>query len=100
MVSSAYLLLLIFLPAILIPVYASSSWEFCVMYSAYKLNKQGDMTIYSFDLLLVRKVMTNLDSKFKSRDITLPNKIHLVISKETINKKATYWMGKKYLQVI
>ena len=52
MVSSAYLLLLIFLPAILIPVYASSSWEFCVMYSAYKLNKQGDMTIYSFDLLL------------------------------------------------
>ena len=52
MVSSAYLLLLIFLPAILIPVYASSSWEFSVMYSAYKLNKQGDMTIYSFDLLL------------------------------------------------
>ena len=31
-------------------------------------------------LLLGRKVMTNLDSIFKSRDITLPTKIHLVES--------------------
>ena len=29
-------------------------------------------------LLLERKVMTNLDSIFKSRDITLPRKVHLV----------------------
>ena len=29
-------------------------------------------------LLLGRKVMTNLDSMFKSRDITLSTKIHLV----------------------
>ena len=29
-------------------------------------------------LLLGRKVMTNLDSMFKSRDITLPTKVHLV----------------------
>ena len=29
-------------------------------------------------LLLGRKVMTNLDSTLKSRDITLPTKIHLV----------------------
>ena len=29
-------------------------------------------------LLLGRKVMTNLDSIFKSRDITLPTKAHLV----------------------
>ena len=29
-------------------------------------------------LLLGRKVMTNLDRIFKSRDITLPTKIHLV----------------------
>ena len=28
--------------------------------------------------LLGRKVMTNLDSKIKSRDITLPTKVHLV----------------------
>ena len=29
-------------------------------------------------LLLGRKVMTNLDSIYKSRDITLPTKVHLV----------------------
>ena len=29
-------------------------------------------------LLLGRKVMTNLDSILKSRDITLPTKVHLV----------------------
>ena len=41
-VSSAYLRLLIFLLAILIPACASSSPAFLMMYSAYKLNKQGD----------------------------------------------------------
>ena len=29
-------------------------------------------------LLLGRKIMTNLDSIFKSRDVTLPTKVHLV----------------------
>ena len=29
-------------------------------------------------LLLGRKVMTNLDSVLKSRDITLPTKVHIV----------------------
>ena len=42
MVSSAYLRLLILLPAILIPACASSSPVFLMMYTAYKLNKQGD----------------------------------------------------------
>ena len=52
-------------------------------------------------LLLGRKVMTNLDSIFKSRDITLPTKVHLVKAKvfpvvmygcesRTI-KKAEHW---------
>ena len=41
-VLSAYLRLLTFLPAILIPTCASSSPVFPMMYSAYKLNKQGD----------------------------------------------------------
>ena len=41
-VSSAYLKLLIFLLAILIPAYASSSLAFSMMYAEYKLNKQGD----------------------------------------------------------
>ena len=41
-VSSAYLRLLIFLSEILIPACASSSLALCMMYSAQKLNKQGD----------------------------------------------------------
>ena len=41
-VSSAYLRLLLFLLAILIPACASSSLAFHMMYSVYKLNKQGD----------------------------------------------------------
>ena len=41
-VSSAYLRLLIFLLAILIPACASFSPVFLMIYSAYKLNKQGD----------------------------------------------------------
>ena len=40
-VSSAYLRLWIFILAVLIPAYASSSPAFLMMYSAYKLNKQG-----------------------------------------------------------
>ena len=43
-VSSAYLRLLVFLLAILFPAYASSSPAFLKMYSAYRLNKQGDNT--------------------------------------------------------
>ena len=42
MVSSAYLRLLVFFPAVLIPACPSSSPAFHMMYSAYKLNKQGD----------------------------------------------------------
>ena len=41
-VSSAYLMLFIFLPAILIPAYASCRPVFLMIFSAYKLNKQGD----------------------------------------------------------
>ena len=44
-----------------------------------KITADGD---YSHEvircLLLGRKVMTNLDSIFKSRDITLATKVHLV----------------------
>ena len=43
-VSSAYLRLLIFLPAILIPAFASSSPTFYMIYFAEKLNKQGNNT--------------------------------------------------------
>ena len=49
-VSSAYLRLLIFLPAILIPTCDSSSAAFRMMYSPYRLNKQGDNN--NLDILL------------------------------------------------
>ena len=49
------------------------------IFSGSKITADGD---YSHEikkrLLLGRKVMTNLDSIFKSRDITLPTKVHLV----------------------
>ena len=48
-------------------------------------------------LLLVRKVMTNLDSILKSRDITLPTKVRLV--KAMVFPVVVYgyesWTGKK-----
>ena len=42
MVSFANMKLLVFLPAILLPACNSFSLVLCMMYSAYKLNKQGD----------------------------------------------------------
>ena len=43
-----------------------------------KITADGDCSHESKrHLLLGRKVMTNLDSIFKSRDITLPAKVHL-----------------------
>ena len=44
-----------------------------------KINAEGDWSHeMKRHLLLGRKVMTNLDSILKSRDITLPTKVHLV----------------------
>ena len=44
-----------------------------------KITEDGDCSHeIQRHLLLGRKVMTNLDSIFKSRDITLPAKVHLV----------------------
>ena len=49
------------------------------IFGGSKITADGD---YSHEskrhLLLVRKVMTNLDSIFKSRDISLPTKVHLI----------------------
>ena len=44
-----------------------------------KITEDGDFSHeIKRRLLLGRKVMTNLESIFKSRDITLPAKVHLV----------------------
>ena len=49
------------------------------IFSGFKITADGD---YSHEIkrriLLGRKVMTNLDSILKSRDISLPTKVHLV----------------------
>ena len=45
----------------------------------FKITADGDCSHeIKKGLLLGRKIMTNLDSIFKSRDITLPTKVHLV----------------------
>ena len=49
------------------------------IFSGSKINADGDCSHeIKRHLLLGRKVMTNLDSILKSRDITLPTKVHLV----------------------
>ena len=49
------------------------------IFGGSKITADGDCSHESKRcLLLGRKVMTNLDSIFKSRDITLPTKVHLV----------------------
>ena len=49
------------------------------IFLSFKITADGD---FSHEIkryfLLGRKAMTNLDSIFKSRDVTLPRKVHLV----------------------
>ena len=49
------------------------------IFLGFKITADGDCSYeIKRHLLIRRKVMTNLDSIFKSRDITLPAKVHLV----------------------
>ena len=49
------------------------------IFGGSKITADGDCSHeIKISLFLGRKVMTNLDSIFKSRDITLPTKFHLV----------------------
>ena len=49
------------------------------IFGGFKITADGDCSHkIKRHLLLGRKLMTNLDSIFKSRDITLPTKVHLV----------------------
>ena len=60
-----------------------TSWEIDVetvsdfILGGSKITADGDCS-HEIKRLFGRKVMTNLDSIFKSRDITLPTKVHLV----------------------
>ena len=50
------------------------------IFGDFKITADGDCSHeIKSHFLLGRKVMTNLDSIFKSRDITLPTKVRLVI---------------------
>ena len=56
-------------------------WKQCQtsIFGGSKITADGDCNHeIKRQLLLGRKVMTNLDSRFKSRDITLPTKVCLV----------------------
>ena len=49
------------------------------MFLDFKITADGDCSHeIKRRLLLGRKVMSNLDSRLKSRDVTLPTKVHLV----------------------
>ena len=49
------------------------------IFSGFKITADGDCSHeIKRHLVLGRKTMTNLDSILKSRDITLPTKVHLV----------------------
>ena len=49
------------------------------IFGGSQITADGDCSlIIKRRLLLGRKVMTNLDNTLKSRDITLPTKVHLV----------------------
>ena len=53
-------------------------WQ-TLFFGAYKITADGDCSHeIKRHLLLGRKVMTNVDSILKSRDITLPTNVHLV----------------------
>ena len=60
----------------------ANTWENSdrLYFGGSKITADGDCSheIKKKHLLLGRKVMTNLDSILKSRDITLPTKVHLI----------------------
>ena len=68
------------------------------IFLGFKITGDGDCSHeIKRRLLLGRKVMTNLDSIFKSRDITLPTKVHLVKAMvfPVIMNRCESWMIKK-----
>ena len=54
-------------------------WKQCQIFGGFKITADGDCSHeIKRRLFLERKVMTNLDNILKSRDITLPTKVHPV----------------------
>ena len=61
-------------------------WQTLFFWAPKSLQNQNEIKIH---LLLGRKVMTNLDSILKSKDITLPTKVHLV-SSDQLSRSVVY----------
>ena len=76
-VSSAYLRLLVFLQAILIPACESSSPAFCIMYSAYNLINR--VTVYSLVMLLSSHLLSGCASLY---NFTVPTLCHVLFRSE------------------
>ena len=108
-VSSAYLRLLIFVPAILIPACVSSSPAFLMMYPAYKLNKQGDkiqpwhtpfpiwnQSVVPYPILTVALFICIMQIKTTMRYHITPVRI-AAIKKSTNNKCWRQWGVKRTL---
>ena len=64
------------------------------IFGSSKITADGDCSHeIKRPLLLGRKAMTNLDSILKSRDITLPTKVHLVKASQSLVKASSHvWM--------
>ena len=61
-----------------------------ILFGGSKITAVGDCSHeIKRRLLLARKAMTKLDSTLKSRDITLPTKVHLVTA--TVFPVVMYW---------
>ena len=68
------------------------------IFGGFKITADGDCSHeIKRHLLLGRKVMTNLDSIFKSRDIDLPTKVRLVKAMvfPVVMYECEIWMVKK-----
>ena len=73
-------------------------WKQCqtLFLGGSKITADGDCSHeIKICLLLGRKVMTNLDSIFKSRDITLPTKVRLVMVFPVVMYGCESWTIKK-----
>ena len=97
--SSAYLRLLIFSPTILIPSCASSSPVFLMMYSVYKLNKQGDNIQPWHTLFPFWRGENNINKSdicvyiyiYTYSSCRIVNQLYLTKNKKWIKNKSKIW---------
>ena len=100
-VSSAYLMLLIFLPGFLIPACTSSSAAFHMMYSVYKLNKQGDnlqlwrtpFPIWSLSVVLWASLIVGKESACNAGDPQFNSWVGKILWRRERLPTPVFWPG-------